>query len=264
MQERHVDRSRYFNEQSITSERYVLPYIADILPIDSNLVMAEIGCGEGGNMKPFLDKGCTIYGIDLAANKIENAKKFFADHPNRDKLHLIAEDIYKIEPDSIPKFDLIMMRDTLEHIHDQEKFLKYLKQFLTPNGKVFLGFPPWVMPFGGHQQMCKSKLLSVAPYYHILPMPVYKGILKLFGETEKRIEDLVEIKETRISLVRFKRMMKKLGYKIDKETKYFINPNYEAKFKLKPRKLLPVFNVPYISEFYVTTYYCIISNNTKN
>jgi SAM-dependent methyltransferase len=259
MQERHLDRSKYFQEQTLTSEKYVIPYIEPVVPINEDLVMAEIGCGEGGNIKPFLDKGCTVYGIDMAVNKIENAKRFFADHPNTAKLTLIAEDIYKIDHNSIPKFDLIVMRDTLEHIHDQEKFLAYLKNFLKPEGKVFLGFPPWRMPFGGHQQLCKSKFLSLLPYYHLLPMPLYKGMLKLFGESEAKIIDLAEIKDTGISLGRFKKIIKKVGYRIDKETRYFINPNYEIKFKLKPRKLSPVFNIPYVNEFYVTTYYCIIS-----
>lgn len=259
MQERHLDRSKYFQEQSLTSERFVIPYIDTVVPINAKLVMAEIGCGEGGNIKPFLDHGCNVTGIDLAVNKIENAKKFFADHPQKENLTLIAEDIYNIQPGDVPLFDLIIMRDTLEHIHDQEKFLNHLRTFLKPNGKVFLGFPPWRMPFGGHQQLCKSKFLSVLPYYHLLPRPLYKGMLKIFGESERKIEDLIEIKDTGISLIRFKKIIKKLGYKVDKETRYLINPNYEIKFKLHQRKLWPVFNIPYVNEFYVTTYYCIIS-----
>lgn len=41
------------------------------------MIVAEIGCGEAGSLKPFLDMGCTCIGIDLEDVKIENGKKFF-------------------------------------------------------------------------------------------------------------------------------------------------------------------------------------------
>mgnify|MGYP003901227263 CR=1 FL=1 len=52
--------------------------------------------------------------------------------------------------DNLEKFDFIMMRDVLEHIHDQEKFMLYVKKFLKPDGKFFLGFN------GGHTPYLKQ------------------------------------------------------------------------------------------------------------
>lgn len=262
MHERHVERKQYFEEQSITTKKFVIPYINEILPVTPELSVAEIGCGEGGNMAPFLDLGCKVFGIDIAENKIQNAKLFFEGHPNEKNLTLIAEDIYKLEPGDHLKFDLILMRDTLEHIPDQQVFLAYLKKFLKPHGKVFIAFPPWRMPFGGHQQICESRFLSKLPYYHILPVFLYKSFLKLFGESGPKIKGLLEVKETGISLFRFKKILKQNNYFIDKETMYLINPNYEVKFKLKTRKLPVLLNIPYLRDFYTTTYYCIISNKT--
>ena len=74
MDDRHLNREKYFQEQSYTTEKYVIPFINKLLPITSNLTIAEVGCGEGGNLKPFLDIGCKVVGIDLAENKISNAK----------------------------------------------------------------------------------------------------------------------------------------------------------------------------------------------
>lgn len=259
MHERYYNREQYFNEQAYTTEKYVIPYIQQSFTIHPNLVVAEIGCGEAGNLKPFLDLGCTCVGIDLEDVKIENGKKFFEYHPHKDKLTLIAEDIYKVNPETLPKFDLVVMRDTIEHIPNQEKFLGELKKFLKPDAKVFFAFPPWRMPFGGHQQICDSKILRVLPYFHLLPNFMYKGMLKLFGESEAKIKNLSEVRDTGISIHQFKRFALKNGYKFDKETCYLINPNYEIKFKLKQRVLPSVFNIPHIRDFYVTTYYCILS-----
>lgn len=259
MQERHIDRQKYFNEQAYTTKKYVIPFIESVISINENTSVLEIGCGEGGNLKPFADLGCNTIGIDILEGKINNAKRFFADHKNVSKITFIANDIYNEEAIT-EKFDVIFMRDVLEHIHNQEKFLHYAKRFLKPNGKFFLGFPPWQNPFGGHQQMCKSKLLSKLPYWHILPMSIYKGIMKMFGENKSVIEGLVEIKDTRISIERFKRIIKKENYKVDKVKFYFINPNYEIKFKLKVREQSKIFSsIPYFRNYTITTCYYLIS-----
>lgn len=258
MQERHENRLQYFKEQAYTTETYIVPFIEQHLPIKENLQVLEIGCGEGGNMLPFLDRGCYVTGVDLAGNKLENAALFYQDHPNKHKLNLINKDIYDIEEDL--KFDLIIMRDVLEHIHDQEKFMHYVKRFLKPNALFFLGFPPWQNPFGGHQQICQSRLLSKLPYFHILPMGMYKAVLKAFKEPQLQVDSLVEIKETGITIERFKRIIKKEQYKVLEEQLYFINPNYEVKFKLRPRKQWPVINkTPFVRNFLITTCYYLIS-----
>lgn len=263
MHDRHSNRERYFNEQVFTTEKFVIPYISQVMAITPETVVAEIGCGEGGNLKPFLDLGCKVVGIDLSENKIENGKHYFAEHPKKENLTLVAQDIYKVSPDEFQRFDLIIMRDTIEHIHDQNKFMGYLKDFLNPGGVVFLAFPPWRMPFGGHQQICRSKFLSKLPYFHIGPVFLYRGMLKLFGESQDTIENLLEVKETGISIARFRRIVRDNGYHFDRETLYFINPNYEIKFKLKTRKLWAVFNIPFIRDFFTTTHYSVISRNEK-
>ncbi|HLP56258.1 MAG TPA: class I SAM-dependent methyltransferase [Fluviicola sp.] len=259
MYERHTNRERYFREQVFTTEKHVIPYIREVMPITPDMVVAEIGCGEGGNLKPFLDLGCKVIGIDLSESKIANGEAFFAEHPLKENLTLVAQDIYEVSPDTFHRFDLVIMRDTIEHIHNQDKFMDYLKQFLNPGGKVFLAFPPWRMPFGGHQQICRSKFLTKLPYFHILPVFMYRGILKLFGENEATIESLLEIKETGISIARFRRIVSGNNYQFDRETLYFINPNYEVKFKLKTRKLWPVFNLPFLRDFFTTAHYSVIS-----
>jgi 2-polyprenyl-3-methyl-5-hydroxy-6-metoxy-1,4-benzoquinol methylase len=259
MQERHLNRQQYFDEQSFTTENFVIPYINDIIKVTDQLTVAEIGCGEGGNLKPFLDMGCKVVGIDMSEWKINHGIELYKNHPKKHNLSLIIKNIYDINNDPAYKYDLIIMRDTLEHIHDQETFVAHLKTFLKPGGKVFLSFPAWRMPFGGHQQMCQSKFLSLLPYFHILPVPLYKGILKLFGENQACLDNLLEVKSTEISTGRFNKIMAKENYKVHKLTYYLINPNYEIKFKLKTRVLPAFLNIPHFRDFFVTTIYTVIS-----
>lgn len=258
MQERHKNRQQYFNEQALTTSRHVIPFIETSMEVNQTISVLEIGCGEGGNLKPFVDMGCKrIVGVDMNARKINNANQFFADHPNRNKLTFICDDIFNRT--DLEAFDLIIMRDVLEHIHGQEKFMRMAKQFLKPDGRFFLGFPPWWNPFGGHQQVCKSKFLSKLPFFHLLPVFLYKPILKAFGESEIMIDALLEVKETGISINRFERIVRRTAYEKANRQFYLINPNYQVKFGLKPRKVIqPFSHIPFLRDLYTTTNYYIL------
>jgi len=261
MQKRHLDPLQYINEQIITTQKYIVPFIQQVKQIDASLQVLEIGCGEAGNLKPFLDLGCKCTGVDFSTHKIEKGREFFSTHPFAKNIRLISEDIYKTN-EFHAQFDIIIIRDVIEHIHDQDKFLVLLKDLMTPNGVVFFAFPPWQNPFGGHQQICESKFLSSLPYYHLLPVPLYRAVLKMFGENEGKISGLLEIKETGISLERFERLFKKNGYVEKLRTIYFINPNYEVKFGIKPRKLTKLIReIPYLRNYISTCGYYLLGLN---
>ena len=160
MQYRHLDRQQYFNEQAASTRKSVLPYIKEEVPslLKTNSRVLEIGCGEGGNLVSFLELGCECYGVELSEGNYQNALKFYENNTFKSHLHLFNNDIYKVTPQELGgTFDVIFLRDVLEHIPNQEDFMKHLKQFLSPDGVVFFAFPPWRMPFGGHQQICRNK-----------------------------------------------------------------------------------------------------------
>ena len=197
--------------------------------------------------------------MDFSNNKIELGREFYASHPQFANLQLISEDIYNTN-EFDASFDVIILRDVIEHIHDQDKFFGLMKKLLSPNGVAFFAFPPWQNPFGGHQQICENKILSSLPYYHLLPESIYKFILKILGESNSKITTLLEIKETGISIERFERIFKKNGYKPLLKTLFFINPNYEIKFGLKPRELSIIFAViPGLRNFFATCGYYVLA-----
>jgi SAM-dependent methyltransferase len=266
MQERHLKREIYFEEQAYTTATYVIPFISGCLEIRPGTKVLEIGCGEGGNLRPFLEAGCEVTGVDILAEKIKNAENFFRGHPYKNSLKLIAGDIYDVGEELSEQFDLVYMRDVIEHIHNQERFLAFAGKFLKPGGKFYLGFPPWQNPFGGHQQVCRSKFLSKLPYFHLLPGPLYPWMLKLFHEPDGLITDLLEIRDTAISIERFRRIINKENYTIDKEVFYLFNPNYEIKFGLKPRRQISLISgIPWLRNFLITScYYLLCKQLTGN
>lgn len=263
MQERHRNRTQYFNEQVYTTQKYVIPFVSEQMPIHRGMRILEVGCGEGGNLKPFLDAGCHCLGVDLAEGKIEKGKKVFDEDPNSSRIDLMVQDIYEAE--DIGLFDLIMLRDVIEHIHDQNRFMGFISKFLKPQGKIFFGFPPWQNPFGGHQQVCENRILSTLPWYHLLPEVAYEGMLKLGGESPERIEGLKEIKTTGISIERFESILKRNGYSTDCKHHFLFNPNYEIKFGIHPRRQFGIISaIPFIRNFATTAVYYLVSKNSKD
>ena len=229
------------------------------MPVTPRIRVLEIGCGEGGNLLPFLDIGCIVTGIDLSENKINLAKTFLQNHPNYNQLTLITDNIYNAAYLN-ESFDLIFMRDVIEHIPDQARFMHFVKLFLAPGGKIFLGFPPWQNPFGGHQQIINNRLFSKLPYFHLLPASLYRLLLSLFRIKKATKEALLEIKETGLSIERFEKILKKEGYLIDRKTFFLINPNYEVKFKIRPRKQSGLISgIPWVRNFFTTAAYYVVS-----
>ena len=254
MQERHSDRERYFDEQARTTEKYYIPYIRKCCPELPQEVL-EVGCGEGGNLFSFAQLGCSVTGVDIAAGRIAEARKFFAERGAEGTF--IASDIFKLT-ELEHKFSLILVHDVIEHIDDKAGFLKGLKRYLAPGGVVFMAFPAWQMPFGGHQQICKSWLASHLPFIHLLPKLLYVGLLRLCHEKQETINELLSIKHTQCSIESFRKIA--LGeYKIINQQFYFINPHYEIKFGIKPRKLSPIISsIPFIRNYFTTSFFCIL------
>lgn len=253
----HTDEKVRYDQQVDNSKTYVLPFIERSIKVESGLKVLEIGCGEGGVLVPFIEKGCTCVGVDLSCPRIDIANDLLNAEVAKGSVEFLCKNVY--DEDFLERFkgyfDLIIMKDAIEHIPNQEVFIPYIKQLLSDKGVIYFGFPPWYMPFGGHQQICERKI-GMMPYYHILPKPLYKSVLKLIGESEGNIKELMDIHDTQISIERFERIIKDAALKVVDKQHYLINPIYQYKFGWKPRKQLPVITaIPYLRNFLTTCVY---------
>ncbi len=254
----HKDKERYFNMQYETTKQFILPIIEKHAKLNSDYRVLEIGCAEAGVLKAFTELGCTCLGIELASERLEHARHFMKSEMEQELISFMDQDIHLVDTnkDLLEKFDLVILKDVIEHIHDQRKFILKLSEFLKPGGMIFYAFPPWYMPFGGHQQLAKGKLLSKLPYYHLLPMPIYKFFLKALGETDMKIANLVEIKETGISIERFESLVKNADFSILERVHYLFNPIYKYKFGLTPKEQFSIIkSIPYLRNFFTTGVY---------
>ena len=261
MIELQADHQRYIKQQFETTVEFIIPFIERVKKVESGMRFLEVGSGYGGICKAFADAGCRVTGIELLDHASKIAKDLLQTEIERRQVEIINKNVYDINPDAdlSEKYDIIILKDTIEHIHGQDKFVKHIINFLKPDGVIFFAFPPWLMPFGGHQQSLDSKFLDKLPYFHILPTPIYKGIMKLFGEIDGRITDVLEVKETQISIKRFERITKAAGFVIAAREFYLINPSYKHKFGATPKKQFHFISaIPWFRDFLTTTCYYVL------
>lgn len=266
MYEFHADKDRYFNMQYQVTREHIIPFIRQFKPDVKWERVLEIGCAEAGVLKAFLEEGAFCTGIELAEHRIALAEQYHAQAIAEGRIEFVNRNIFDIDPihDLGGKFDLVILKDVIEHIPGQAAFMAQLPLFLRDGGMIVFAFPPWQMPYGGHQQICKNKWLSKLPYYHLLPSFLYRGLLKLGGEDQLRIDDLMEVKSTGISIERFERCVRINKMTIVGKQHYLINPIYQYKFGTRPRRQSKLISsLPWLRNFLTTGVYYLVAPGTS-
>ena len=258
----HTDIDLYFEQQRENARSSILPFIEADGPLAPGSRVLEIGCGAGGVLAAFAERGLAVTGVDLHAPSIEHARRRFATDVTT-PWRLECSDIYDVSADDLDgPFALIVLKDTIEHIHDQRRLLDRLGAFLAPGGRVFLAFPPWQMPFGGHQQICDHRMLMRLPFVHLLPARAYAALLRRLGERPETVDALLEIKATGISIERFERIARASGHRIAARQLYLVNPMYRYRYGLDPRpQVEAVARVPGVRDVLTTSAYYLLARS---
>src|SRR3982751_1772807 len=133
MFEFHGDRKRYFDIQVENTRKYVIPFIEKYKAIALGTRVLEIGCGEAGVLKAFTDRGCVGVGVELDEPRLVMAREWMQEELAANKISFLSKDVYKVnvEEEFKGKFDIIVLKDVIEHIYDQEKLIAWMKTFLN-------------------------------------------------------------------------------------------------------------------------------------
>ncbi|MBI5050404.1 MAG: methyltransferase domain-containing protein [Nitrospirae bacterium] len=116
--ERHLQRYRFF-----------LDYIE---PSD---VVLDIACGSGYGSEILASKARLVYGIDMDAKTIEYARR----HHLRSNIRFDVSTVESFIPKE--RHDKIISVETIEHLADPEGFLVQAKEWLKPDGVLWLTCP---------------------------------------------------------------------------------------------------------------------------
>jgi len=99
-----------------------------------NATFLDIGCGHGGKLKPFIEKGYEVWGIDSNPAAISDARR-----------NIPSGQLYVGTMDTVdlPReyFDYIQLDSVFEHIYEPLEFLKNLQGYLKKGGQIILHIP---------------------------------------------------------------------------------------------------------------------------
>lgn len=84
-------------------------------------------------------------------------------------------------------------------------------------------------------------------------------MLRMAGESDGIIRELMNIKTTRCPIELFQSLIRQSKMQVMDRRFYFINPHYEVKFNLKPRGLNPLIgNIKWVRNFFTTSCFYIL------
>ncbi len=125
----------------------------------------------------------------------------------------------------------VILRDVIEHLDDATIALRNIRRILKPGGALYVTFPPYYSPFGGHQHLL-GNTAGKFPFMHLLPEALFTPLIQS-GIERNRIE-VERIRKIRMTTSKFHRAARAAGFTITDEKLYFIRPVFKMKFGLPP------------------------------
>jgi SAM-dependent methyltransferase len=221
-------------------------------PNFNGLKVLDIGCGHGSLCVCIASYGAKrVVGIDIDEYRIdfakENAKQNFSEF--MEKLEFKNCTISELDEYD---FDIIVSKDTFEHIVGLEYLMQEMIRHLKPNGRMLIGFGPlYNSPYGDHK-----RTESIIPWGHLLrsERSIIKGINKRRTNGEQ-IRSIYDLGLNKLSLNQYKKLFTDCGLKIQ----YFgINVS-----KNKISKLFSLLaKVPFLEEYFSHNIYCVLLNES--
>lgn len=134
-----------------------LHFIKDILKINNQVRVLEIGSGSGYLVKQLLDEGYDAVGSEIDSQYVTLAKDQF-----NISLHQFGGESLDFPDNS---FDLVVSFDVFEHIPDSDQHLREVSRVLKPGGRYVFSTPNILtnLPF----EIIKERSFTKYKEYHV-------------------------------------------------------------------------------------------------
>ena len=233
---------KHFYEQKEHTVNYLIPYFKENIANFEKMKVLEIGCAEGGFIEELMNIGIETTGLELLQSRIDIAIE------KNPKFKIYCADITdKVAIEKIRStYDLIVMRDTIEHVPDRISTFENISKLLNPGGYCYVTFPPRLSGFAGHQQNCKS-FIKFVPYLHYLPRFILKPIGKILGEKDKSINGILTNFKIGLSIRVFEKYYKKFNFISVVKGLFLSRPVFKVRYKFKT---IHFPNIPFVREFF--------------
>lgn len=236
----------YFDDQLGSNEQFWSRFGARRPQFAGKRVL-DLGCGVGALCFEVARQGGAALGIELDERPIEFAQRLIIpkarDLPGSIEFRIV--DLHELGADA--QFDVVLCKDTFEHVEDVEHMMTSIFRVLRPGGELWAGFSPlYNSPFGDH-----GRTGLRVPWAHaVLPKAiVMRAASRRQGDS---VRSLTDIGLNGITAPEFKRYARAAGFEITSEL-------YNSGNKRGLRVLNYLRRVPGLGRFATVGLYVVLS-----
>lgn len=226
---RHPRTRRNFRMQYRLAVHTLIPWLNSLGFLPANPAVCEIGCGEGGVIDAFAERGTDLaLGTDIVGALLDQISEPLARELNL-PVHFTAHDVIgdAIPPEWENRFDVVVLRDVIEHLDDQAAAMKSISRIMKPNGTLLITFPPYTSAFGGHQQLLGTNAGSI-PFVHLLPRSIFEMVIRN-GDAVNQ-DEVRRLHAIRSSVKGVKNAATHAGLKLVSERYFGLRPVFRWKY----------------------------------
>ena len=219
------------------------------MPSLKGLTVLDLGCGDGHLSIAMAEKGAKkVVGIDIA-DSIIFKKNYLRQHFPKliGKVEFACLDLGDYDQEN--SFDLIVSRDTFEHILDLKGVLREISNRLNPSGRLYAGFGPlWNSPYGGHRRM-KMRI----PWGHLL-LPERVIIKRVNSFRKEKISSIQDLGLNKLALRDYRKLFEESDLKV-----IFWKVNHGDRFLSRLFSILA--KLPLLEEYFSHDMYVILEKD---
>ncbi len=247
----------YFEYQREAARAAVIPWLERRMSL-ADISVGDFGAHQGGLVEALREDGRVGSAVGIELNEsVVAASPFVSDG----RFRLLAGDLTALDPDVGP-FDLVILRDVLEHVIDVDAVLHAVAERLTAVGRVFVVFPPYASAFGGHQHVAEG-WARATPFIQFLPAPLFFRLARPaasseYMSVEDGLDDLRSVRRTSLTLGKAERAFERAGLRtVDREL-FLVRPEHALRYGVRTRGAGPLGRLPGVRELAVSGAYYLL------
>jgi SAM-dependent methyltransferase len=220
-------------------------------PDFSGKKVLDIGCGYGSLCVYIACKGAKkVIGVDIDDKRITSAKEnLFKSFPDyKDVVTFYNTSIEDLEEYD---FDIIVSKNTFEHIIHLDKVMPEIIKRIKINGYLLVGFGPLYNSFNGDHGRTKSKI----PWGHLLRSE--KSIVKSINKKRKdKISSIFDLGLNKYSFKEYELLFERCGLNI---LYWGVNVNT----RLVSRIFTQIARIGFLKEYFLHNIYVVLKKEIK-